>query len=146
MNRGVVGWRSRAWKSLNNEVNDGQLVSMSFKKSRSDTYLRLTWSSALRQSRNGACSQWYFKINGNECSSPAPVDFTIYQNMRSPHDIHRRSTVVGVCRATAAGTLRSASHQISINVRGCPGQTAGNAYTGRLSTSTMMVEELCPPV
>ena len=146
MNRGVVGWRSKAWKNLYNDIDNGQLVSMSFKKSRSDTYLRLTWSSNLRQYRNGRCNQWYFKINGNECSSPAPVDLSIYQNLGTPHNIHRHSTVVGVCRATSAGTFRSASYQISINVRDCPGYLNSDAYSGWLSTSTMMVEELCPPV
>ena len=146
MNRGVVVWRSKAWKSLNRGNTYGQIVSMSFKKSRNDTYLRLTWSSNLRQYYNGQCSQWYFKINGNECSSPAPVDLNIYQNIGGAHNIFRHSTVVGVCRATAAGTLQSASYQISVNVRGCPRWTAGDALTGWSSTSTMMVEELCPPV
>ena len=146
MNRGVVGWRSEAWKRLSRDVDNGQLGSMSFKKSRSDTYLRLTWSSNLRQYVNGQCSQWYFKINGNECSSPAPVDLNIYQSIGGPHNILRHSTVVGVCRATAAGTLQSASYQISVNVRNCLGYSTSDAYSGWLSTSTMMVEELCPPV
>ena len=149
--RGVIGWSSKAWKKLNSDLDNGQLVSMPFKKSRSDTYLRLTWSSDMRQYLHHKCSQWYFMINGRECSSPASIVGNIYHRIDSPgstpnNNVHRHNTIVGVCRATSAGTLQSASHQISMNVRHCPfGYSPGNAATGWESTSTMIVEELCPP-
>ena len=146
--RGVVGWSSKAWKNLNSALDNGQLVSMPFKKSRSDTYLRLTWGSKMRQMDHNKCSQWYFMINGRECSSPASINGNIYHHIYLPsrpnNNAHRHSTIVGVCRATNAGTLRSASYQISMNVRGCPGSISGDAATGYGSTSTMIVEELCP--
>ena len=137
-------------EELNSELDNGQLVSMPFKKSRSDTYLRLTWSSDMRQYYHAKCSQWYFMINGRECSSPASIVGNIYQYIDSPsaphNNVHRHNTLVGVCRATSAGTLQSASYQISMNVRHCPfGFSPGAAHTGFFSTSTLMVEELCPP-
>ena len=144
MNRGVVGWMSKAWTNLNNGIDDGQLVSILFEKSRNDTYLRLTWSSNLRQRTDAQCSKWYFKINGRECTSPAPVDGNVYHNIAA--NTLRHGTIVGVCRATSAGNLQSASYQISMNVRHCLGFTNGDAYSGWASTSTMMVEELCPPL
>ena len=142
VNHGVVGWSSKAWRR-NIDVDNGELMRMSFNKRRSDTYLRLTWSSNLRQYKQQACSQWYFKINGKECTSPAPVDGNVYQEIAA--NTHRHGTIVGVCRATSAGTFPSGSHQISMNVRGCPGWTVGDADTGWSSTTTMIVEELCPP-
>ena len=140
--RGVVGWNSRVWNSLNSETDVGQIVSMPFKKSRSDTYLRLTWSSNLRQKNRFTCSQWYFLIDGRECTSPAPINANIAHN----DNVLRQGTIVGVCKATSAGPLQPTSHQISLNVRYCPGTDPGaDTYTGWSSTSTMIVEELCPP-
>ena len=145
----MVGWRSKAWWNLSNDLDNGQLVSMPFKKIRSDTYLRLTWSSNMRQYKWNKCSQWYFMINGRECSSPAFIVGNFYHainlSSRPNNTANRHSTIVGVCRATSAGTLQSASHQISVHVRDCPGISGGDALTGWASTSTMIVEELCPP-
>ena len=143
VNGGVVGWRSNAWTKLNNDNDNGQLATMSFHKRRSDTYLRLTWSSNMRQEVNHQCSKWYFQINGRECTSPAPVDGNVYQSIDA--NIHRHGTIVGLCRGTSAGTLQSASYTISIRVGGCPSFHTGNAFSGWYSTSTMIVEELCPP-
>ena len=144
VNRGVVSWSSKAWAGLSNDIDNGQLASMPFKKSRNDTYLRLIWSSNLRQQTGAQCSQWYFQINSRECTSPAPVDGNLYQSIAA--NIHRHGTIVGVCRATAAGTLQSASYQISMNVRNCPGYSSSDAYSGWATTSTMTVEEMCPPL
>ena len=147
--QGVVSWSSRAWKHLNNGLDNGQLVSMSFKKSRNDTYLRLTWSSNTRQWRRLKCSQWYFKINNKECTIPATIDGVLYQDINRPNGVindHRHTTIVGVCKATSSGSLQSSSYQVSMNVRDCPGASPGaDAYSGWISTSTMIVEELCPP-
>ena len=146
---GLVGWKSKALKSMDNIIDDGQLVSMPFKKSRSDTFLRLTWSSNMRQYLNDKCSRWYFMINGRECSSPASIDGNFYHRIDSPSrpnsNVHRHHTIVGVCKATSSGDLRSASYQISMNVGSCTLHRGGDAYTGWQSTSTMIVEELCPP-
>ena len=133
---------------MNSELDNGKLVSMPFKKNRSDTYLRLTWSSNMRQWNQRKCSRWHFKINGSECTDPAPIDGSIYQdinqNGRSLNE-HRHGTIVGVCKGTTSGSLQSASYQISMNVKDCPVYPGGNAYSGWFSTSTMMIEELCPP-
>ena len=148
--RGVVAWSSKAWKALNSEAEVGQLASMSFKKTRSDTYLRLTWSSTMRQMNHNKCSQWYFMINGRECTSPAPINgiiFQFYHNGGSSSQVndHRHTTIVGVCKATSSGDLQSASYQISMNIKDCPSYSGTEAYTGWQTTSSMIIEELCPP-
>ena len=151
VHHGLVGWRPTVWPPLYNGINNGQIVNMSFTKSQSDTYLRLTWSSNMRQLVDGKCSQWYFMMNGEECTSPQPINANIHhQNLSTPGkvaNIHRHSTIIGVCKATSSGPLQAASYLISINVRDCPDKRYrdADANTGWASPSTMIVEELCPP-
>ena len=149
---GVVAWSSKAWvlNSTIATIANGQLVSMPFKKSRNDTYLRLTWSSSMRQQLHKKCSEWFFKINNEECSSPASISGLVYHAIEdhghSHHSYqHRHGTVVGVCQATRSGKLTSSSYEISMNIRDCPGYSGSKSDTGWRSASTIMVEELCPP-
>ena len=100
------------------------------------------------------CSKWFFKINDEECSDPAPIDlisFYAIHNVTKPRLVlHRHNTIVGVCRATQkAGRSRgllARNYAITINVTPqCRVHPGGDAFTGWMGTSTLMVEELCPP-
>ena len=102
----------------------------------------------MRQKTIRQCTKWYFKINGRECTSPAPVDGNVYQNVAAEYS-SLATALLSVCaEPQVAGTLQSASYQISMSVRHCraAGLTNGDAYSGWYSTSAMMVEELCPPL
>ena len=120
---------------------------MSFKKQRDDTHLRLTWTSSTKQNAAEKCNQWYFTIDGRECSNPAPINGNVYLATLSSADIHRFGTIIGVCRGTSAGNILSGSHQIAMNTRNnCNRQYSGaDGYTGWQSTTAVIVEELCPP-
>ena len=89
-------------------------------------------------------------INGKECTSPAPIDGIVYKyyfngGVSSQINIHRHATIVGVCKATSSGDLQSATYQISMNINYCRGFSDTQASTGWQTTSSMIIEELCPP-
>ena len=102
----------------------------------------------MRQWNTDKCSQWYFTIDGEQCTDPAPVNGILCYG---GHRIcfHRHSTIIGVCRRTDAGDIHAGTHQIAMHVGNCqfapPEFNGGDAHTGWLSTTTMLVEELCPP-
>ena len=151
---GLVRWRSAVWKPLYSDANNSQIVNMTFTKSRSDTYLRLTWSSNMRQLINDKCSQWYFMMNGHGVrfttnqSMPTYINKLIYPAIANLPTFTAMEPLSGCVKATSSGPLQAASYLISMNVRDCPGVgrfRGSDAYTGWASPSTMIVEELCPP-
>ena len=147
---GVISWKSRTLIKLNSEHDNATLANMTFQKKRVDSLLRLTWSSDTTQRNNHKCSKWFFKINDEECSDPGPVDsinlYGLHYVARGRLIIHRHTTMVGVCRGTKAGRLVASNYTITINVTPqCKSYPGGDAYSGWQSTSTLMVEELCPP-
>ena len=117
--RGVINWSQRTVQNFNNEVDDVRLVSISFTKKRNDTHLRLTWNSAMRQHLASKCSQWYFRIAGNDCNDPAPINGVVYTSVKNNYwnNAHRHGTIIGVCRGTSAGSILAGTHQITMNVR-----------------------------
>ena len=156
--QGVISWKSQAlqWHQILHPTGAGQLARMSFSKRRSDTYLRLTWSSNFRMIGNGKCAQWYFMINGNRCTLPGSVEGTLSyittlqgaSGSSLTLNSHRHGTITGVCKGTSAGSLGSGSHTVSVWVGQCPLRTdlgVGDVYSGWDSTSHFIVEELCPP-
>ena len=151
---GVISWKSRAFINMYNESDNSSLASISFKKKKANSWLRLTWSSDATQRLSHKCSKWFFEIDNEECSDPAPVDLISYYALHNiaganPRVVlHRHSTVVGVCRATKAGRLLAGNYTITLSVTSQCNvfrTQGGDAFTGWQSTSTLMVEELCPP-
>ena len=143
----MISWKSNAWTQISTRV--GKLVSMYFSKSRSDTYLRLTWSSNFRIFGNQKCAQWYFMINGRRCNSPASVEGNFYYGIGGAihFNTHRHGTITGICKGTSAGSLSSGNHDVSVWAGQCPRRpdlAGGSLESGWDSTSTMIVEELCP--
>ena len=145
--QGVIIWSRKTLQDFNNDADDGQLVGMSFTKKRNDTHLRLTWNSAMRQHLASKCSQWYFRIAGNDCNDPAPINGVVYTSVKNNYwnNAHRHGTIIGVCRGTLTGALLTGDHQIAINVGNCPNHHGGDTASGWDSTTTTMIKEkLCP--
>ena len=101
-------------------------------------YLRLTWSSNMRQPTYNKCHQWYFMINGKECTSPAPINANVYHAIGRGHQNNglRHSTVVGVCQATSSGSFKCASYQISVLRETAPVIASSLTHIYNLSLTT----------
>ena len=82
-------------------------------------------------------------MNGLECNNP--VDGNIYQQQNL--NIYRISTFSGYCRHVGGLPLFSGEQKVQLNVGHCTGwssSTVYDAYTGRYSTSRIIIEEIAP--
>ncbi|XP_066285770.1 collagen triple helix repeat-containing protein 1-like [Branchiostoma lanceolatum] len=108
-----------------------------FHKVSSTTALRLTWNGAIRYTGSSeGCARWFFTVNGTECADPAPIDGVVY----TPGvNIHRVSTIDGLCYNLPAGSIK-----VALNVGRCADLSypVGNANTGWNSYSRIILEEL----
>uniref|UniRef100_A0A8B9WWP3 CTHRC1 C-terminal domain-containing protein n=1 Tax=Bos mutus grunniens TaxID=30521 RepID=A0A8B9WWP3_BOSMU len=92
--------------------------------------------------RSACCQRWYFTFNGAECSGPLPIEAIIYLDQGSPElnstiNIHRTSSVEGLCEGIGAGLV-----DIAIWVGTCSDYPKGDASTGWNSVSRIIIEEL----
>jgi len=88
------------------------------------------------------CNRWFFKFNGNECSGPMTIEAVVYNTWPSgdPNLLHHRS-FEGYCENIPQGTVR-----VELWVGSCPsGNTLGDAYTGWISVSRIMIDEVSRP-
>ncbi|NP_001351741.1 collagen triple helix repeat-containing protein 1 isoform 2 precursor [Mus musculus] len=114
-----------------------------FTKMRSNSALRVLFSGSLRlKCRNACCQRWYFTFNGAECSGPLPIEAIIYLDQGSPElnstiNIHRTSSVEGLCEGIGAGLV-----DVAIWVGTCSDYPKGDASTGWNSVSRIIIEEL----
>lgn len=141
---GIVGYAAKVFPAKNSNAQAAQLASLVYKKKRPETLLRLLWSSNTRNKAAGSCARWYFKIDGQECSEPQPVEGLLYQSVSS--NIYRYNTLVGFCRSTAAGVIDKGNHTITVHVGKCRIRsltTGTNAYSMWATGSTMQVDEYC---
>ncbi|KAK1805085.1 hypothetical protein P4O66_019153, partial [Electrophorus voltai] len=114
-----------------------------FTKMRSDSALRVLFIGSLRlKCKMACCQRWYFTFNGAECMGPLPVEAIIYLDQGSPElnstiNIHRTSTVEGLCEGIPAGLV-----DVGIWVGTCADYPRGDASTGWNSVSRVIIEEL----
>ena len=87
--------------------------------------------------------RWFITINGSECVDPAPIDGVLY-NSASYINIHRGTTITGICNQTENGTLMGVgTYEVVLNVGMCEGfNESYNVYTGFQGVSTMNIEEM----
>ena len=116
----------------------------SFNKLQSDTALRVSFQGNMRVQGSGAkCNRWFFKFNGNECSGPMTIDAAVYNNWQSsvgsPNLLHHRS-FEGYCENIPQGTVR-----VELWVGQCESGSLGDAYTGHISVSRIIIEEVVRP-
>ena len=89
------------------------------------------------------CNRWYFKFNGNECSGPMTIDAIVYNNWSSGNnpDLYHHRSFEGYCESIPQGAVR-----VELWVGYCGwGFTLGNANTGWISVSRIMIEEVSRP-
>ena len=87
------------------------------------------------------CNRWYFKFNNNECSGPMTIDAVVYNNWPSgnPNLLHHRS-FEGYCENIPQGAVR-----VELWIGQCSSYTLGDAVTGWISVSRIMIEEVSRP-
>ncbi|KFO20053.1 Collagen triple helix repeat-containing protein 1 [Fukomys damarensis] len=136
-------YKQCSWSSLNYGIDLGKIAECTFTKMRSHSALRVLFSGSLRLKCRGACCQrWYFTFNGAECAGPLPIEAIIYLDQGSPElnstiNIHRTSSVEGLCEGISAGLV-----DIAIWVGTCSDYPKGDASTGWNSVSRIIIEEL----
>ena len=86
-------------------------------KHRDDTWLRLTWDGNMRIAGcTVCCMNWYLTVDGQQCSSPGPVDALVYQGER--YLIVRHSHFTGMCEQ-AGGMNISAGQCVNMQLAYC---------------------------
>ncbi|KAI0214612.1 hypothetical protein LSAT2_000257 [Lamellibrachia satsuma] len=128
-------------RNIYNDSERGVLLECAFEKAHDNTVLRVVWNGDVRMlhtgSKSGSCRRWYFTLNGSECSQPDKIDMLLYAEINRPN-LHRSSYVEGYCRGMRAGPVT-----VAWNVGDCPGNYgAGNSFTGWVTTSRIIVEEV----
>ncbi|XP_036929465.1 collagen triple helix repeat-containing protein 1-like isoform X4 [Acanthopagrus latus] len=136
-------YKQCAWNSLNYGIDLGKVADCTFTKMRSDSALRVLFSGSLRlKCKNACCQRWYFTFNGAECTGPLPIESIIYLDQGSPElnstiNIHRTSSVEGLCEGVKAGLV-----DVAVWVGTCADYPRGDASTGWNSVSRIIIEEL----
>ena len=114
-----------------------------FKKVADNTALKVEYNGDFRIAYClNCCSRWFFTFNGVECRKPFAIDglMLIYRNHgKTDSNIHKVTQIRGYCEGIPKGTVR-----VGINVGSCVGQKAADAYTGCLSVTRIMIEEVPP--
>ena len=112
-----------------------------FNKLRSDTALKVSFQGVMRVVGNGKCNSWYFKFNGNECNGPMTIEAIVYNDWPSGNpNLHHHRSFKGYCENIPQGAVR-----VELWVGQCSSQTLGDAFTGWISVSRIMVEEVSRP-
>ena len=144
---GISSWRYYPWTNWYSNTDNGQLKSVTYKKLRNDTILRVTFHSTFAQRYHDKCSEYFIQFGGRDCSQPAPIANTLYiQNYGSATEWHSiPAEVSGFCNATSEGQLLPGNIQVSVHVKqSCSG---GDTFTGGLGsgrvTSYNLMEEYC---
>ncbi|XP_035678892.1 collagen triple helix repeat-containing protein 1-like [Branchiostoma floridae] len=137
-----VNIKQCAWKDLNNGADSGKIVECAFNKVAPTSVLRLTWSGSTRvRPTTACCKRWFFTLNGSECNSPFPIDSLMCTNGASSVNIHRATTIDGLCYNLPAGPVT-----VALNVGNREGWTeCADANTGWNSYSRIIVEEVNIP-
>ena len=117
-----------------------------FNKSLSDSSLLVTFNGNIRLTDcSDCCMRWFVTINGEECSSPAPIDGVIYTVNGSDVNIHRGSTITGVCEAAGGERIGVGEVEVKMNLGPCGGfNETFDSYTSLQSLSTIEIKELPP--
>ena len=111
----------------------------SFNKLKSDTALKVSFQGIMRPYGSGTrCNRWYFKFNNQECSGPMTIDAVVFNSWPSgtPHLLHHRS-FEGFCENIPQGVVT-----VGLWVGQCGSYTLGDANTGWIGVSRIMIEEV----
>ena len=113
----------------------------SFNKLKSDTALKVSYQGNVRMHSDQKCIRLYFKFNGNECSGPMTIEAGVYSDWAGGiPNLHHHRSFEGYCENISKGTVR-----VELWVGQCSSFSLGNAYTGWIFVSRIMIEEVSRP-
>ena len=113
----------------------------SFNKLKADTALKVSYQGNVRMRSDSKCIRLYFKFNGNECSGPMTIEACVYSDWRgSVPDLRHHRSFEGYCENIPKGTVR-----VELWVGQCRCLSLGDAYTGWIFVSRIMLEEISRP-
>ncbi|CAH3028539.1 unnamed protein product, partial [Porites evermanni] len=113
----------------------------SFNKLKSDTALKVSYQGNVRMHSDQKCIRLYFKFNGNECSGPMTIEAGVYSDWAGGiPNLHHHRSFDGYCENISKGTVR-----VELWVGQCSSYSLGNAYTGWIFVSRIMIEEVSRP-
>ncbi|XP_065195038.1 uncharacterized protein LOC135826352 [Sycon ciliatum] len=121
---------------------DSQLASVQVTKKRASTLLRITYSTSI-STRSGG-TEWFAKIDGQECSQPSHINF--FHERQGQETIHIPGHLEGLCRATSSGPIMQGRHVITIHARDLLSYVSRSMHhtlVGWKSTSLLQVREIC---
>eukprot|EP00117_Sycon_ciliatum_P036904 scpid98157/ scgid27710/ Collagen triple helix repeat-containing protein 1 len=95
----TIGYKYQSQHNLFQENDVGQLASITITKKRSDTVLKLSYSSSIRTQGALAATRWYFQIDGQECRKPTPIDIGMWQE--TADNTHVPAVLTGICESIA---------------------------------------------
>ena len=107
-----------------------------FHKKYENTSLRVFYGGSLRTRGSNSCSRWYFTFNGEECKKPATIEGIIYGTWKQTP---RPSHIEGYCNQFRKGQIR-----VEFKIGRCTSNRLGDATTGYLSQSRIVIEEIPP--
>ncbi|CAH3152265.1 unnamed protein product [Porites lobata] len=134
-----TNWKQCVWKSYSNTDN-GKIKDCSFNKLKADTALKVSYQGNVKMYGDRKCIRLYFKFNGNECSGPMTIEAGIYSDWLSVPNLHHHRSFEGYCENIPKGTVR-----VELWVGQCRGHSLGDAYTGWIFVSRIMIEEVSRP-
>ena len=109
-----------------------------FNKLKSDTALKVSFQGTMRVIGDDKCNRWYFKFNGNECNGPMTIEAHVYNDWSSGNpNLHHHRFFEGYCENIPQGAIR-----VELLVGQCGSLSLGDAYTGWISVSRIMIEEV----
>ena len=130
-----LGYKQYTWYRPDNEIDNGQILSVTFVKKQQNTGLRLLFSSNIREAHKVVYAKWYFKIDGEECKVPKTIEILLFSDRDNL--LHIPAVLLGTCTATSAGQIGKGRHSISVHVKG------SSALSGHFSTSFLEIKEIC---
>ena len=135
-----------AFDAINDGTDLGRIndTGCEIRKRSAITNLKITFNSNMRITEcSDCCMRWFITIDGEECTSPGPIEGVIYTKNGSNINIHRASVIAGICSETSSGAIADGVHQLHVEVGLCDGFIDSyNAYTGFATTSHMTIEEI----
>ena len=108
-----------------------------FTKIKDNTTLRVAFQGNIHVGGcSGCCKRWFITFNGAECSGPLPIDAMLNIPNSNAAD-YRHGAIEGYCHNINKGNIR-----VGINIGNCPGYGNSNGYTGWLTVSRLIIEEV----
>ena len=113
-----------------------------FNKLQSNSALKVSFQGNMRVLGNGACNRWYFKFNGNKCNGPMTIEAIVNNNWNNAvnYDLPHHRSFEGYCENIPQGTVR-----VELWIGQCRAYRLGDALTGWISVSRIMIEEVSSP-